>query len=241
VGYSGHEIGKIAQLLDRPWWRRVWIVQEVTLARKATLYVAPDEVPWDAIKMRMRDVAFAILGLNRNQALKSTPEGSAVAKYAFPSNEYILLSGLQEQWRQKWVSSAEFSEESLCNLLYKFRRFECTDPRDRIYAFFGLANDIKELRLVPNYASSISTIVTDVARVLIVAHKELLVFNLKREQGFHQNTAQQQSQVFNLHDQTRFLDRNGLVVNGDGKPSRKGGTRLPYGWERRQKGSRFRF
>lgn len=49
------EVGELAQLLDRQWWRRVWIVQELVLAKNAVIMCGPDEVTWDAIKKRLRD------------------------------------------------------------------------------------------------------------------------------------------------------------------------------------------
>lgn len=226
------EVGELAQLLDRKWWRRVWIVQELVLAKKAVLLCGLDEVPWDAVKTRMRDGAFGILGSDAGQPVKQTEEGSVVAKITLPNTDYLYLTALQEKWRFKiW-------DQSLYNLLYTFRRFESSVPSDRIYAFLGLATDIKDLSLIPDYSSPTSRIFTDVAKALIVAHKYLLLFNLKREPVVQEHSTQQQSQVL---DQTRFFDPNGLVVEGEGGPSRIGWVRLPHGWERRQVGSRFLF
>jgi hypothetical protein len=229
------EVGELSQLLDRKWWRRVWIVQEVVLARKAVIMCGPDEVPWEAITKRMRDGMYGILGQDRNQRAKHMEEGSVIAKYAFPDAEYITLMALQEKWRSKtW-------DRTLYNLLYTFRRFEATVPRDRIYAFLGLASDIKTLSIIPDYSSPTSKIFTDVARAMIIAHKHLLLFNLKREPVMQRQNTQQQSQIYSLLDQIRFLDPDGLVAEGEGRPPRKGWARLPHGWERRQDGSRFCF
>lgn len=74
------ELGELAQLLDRKWWRRVWIVKELVLAKKA---IIPGEVPWEAIKTRMRDGVYGILGQEANQPVKQTEEGSVVAKRLF--------------------------------------------------------------------------------------------------------------------------------------------------------------
>ncbi len=123
------EVGELAQLLDRKWWRRVWIVQELVLAKKAVLLCGLDEVPWDAVKTRMRDGAFGILGSDAGQPVKQTEEGSVVAKITLPNTDYLYLTALQEKWRFKiW-------DQSLYNLLYTFRRFESSVPSDRIYAF----------------------------------------------------------------------------------------------------------
>ncbi|KAH8672579.1 hypothetical protein BGZ60DRAFT_514225 [Tricladium varicosporioides] len=195
----------------------------------------PDEVPWEAIKKRMHDGAFGLLGKDANQRAKHTEEGSVVKKYAFPDTEYTTLMELQEKWRSNtW-------DRTLYNLLYTFRRFEATVPRDRIYAFLGLAGDIKSLNIIPDYSSPTSKIFIDVARTLIIAHKHLLLFNLKREPVMQRHNTQQQSQIYSLLDQTRFLDPDGLVAKGEDQSPRKGWVRLPNGWERRQDGSRFRF
>lgn len=43
------EVGELAQLLDRKWWERAWIVQEMVLIKKAVILCGPGEVPLDAI------------------------------------------------------------------------------------------------------------------------------------------------------------------------------------------------
>lgn len=107
----------------------MWIVQELVLAKKAVLLCGLDEVPWDAVKTRMRDGAFGILGSDAGQPVKQTEEGSVVAKITLPNTDYLYLTALQEKWRFKiW-------DQSLYNLLYTFRRFESSVPSDRIYAF----------------------------------------------------------------------------------------------------------
>jgi hypothetical protein len=232
------EIGELAQLLDRPWWRRVWIVQEVVLAKTIVIMLGADQVTWEAVKDRMRNGVFSILGLDISQRMRHTREGTVVDRYAFPNKEYQLLDQLQTMWRTR--SNSSQWNETLYSLLYQFRRFECTKPRDRIYAFLGLAKDIKDLEIVPDYASPTSKIFIDVARTLIVAHKHLLLFNLKRERTTRLPT-QEQSQVYSLPDQVRFLDPNGLVVDGPDKEPRNGWVRLPDGWERCQDTSRLRF
>ncbi|KAH7403556.1 heterokaryon incompatibility protein-domain-containing protein [Cadophora sp. MPI-SDFR-AT-0126] len=182
-GLSGERDGmalqvvELAQLLDRKGWRRVWIIQEAVLAKKATLMCGPDEVSWAAIAKRLRDG--------------------------------MAFLAVQEEWRSgSW-------NRTLYDLLYTFRRCEATKPRDRIYAFLGLASDVEPLGIVPDYTSPTSKIYTD--------------------------NYQQQSQFYCLLDQIRFVDPDALVVEGEGKLSRKGWAKLPHGWERCQLGSRFHF
>jgi hypothetical protein len=227
------EIGELAQLLDRKWWRRVWIVQEVVLAKKAVVMCGPDVVPWENIGKGLRTGMFSILGQEDGQWVKRTNEGSVVAKYTFPDAEYCTLIALQNQWRsQTW-------NQSIYSLLYAFRSYEATNPKDRIYAFLGLLGDKGIIK--PDYSTTTSAVYTNVAKALIVAHKHLLIFNLKREPDKESRTTRQQAQIYSLLDQIRFLDPNALVVEGENVIPRKGWVRLPHGWERCQDGTNFAF
>ncbi|KAL5118209.1 hypothetical protein ACEQ8H_003881 [Pleosporales sp. CAS-2024a] len=235
--HAAIEVGELAQLLDRPWWRRVWIVQEVVLARKAVVMCGPDEAAWEAFEKRMRSGVWGILGADELQPARHTDQGSVIAKYTFPDAEYRTLLALQEKWRSKsW-------DETWYSLLFTFRRYEATNAKDRIYAFLGLMSGVQEEpKIVPDYSASTTDVFTDVARSLLFAQENLLLFNLKREpdrEGGRKTFAQ--SQAYSLLDQARFLDPDGLVVDGQGQTPRKSWVRLPHGWERRQDGSRFRF
>lgn len=98
-----------------------------------------------------------------------------ISKFDFPDTEYRAFLAVQEEWRSgSW-------NRTLYDLLYTFRRCEATKPRDRIYAFLGLASDVEPLGIVPDYTSPTSKIYTDVARTMIIAHKSLLLLNLRRE------------------------------------------------------------
>lgn len=76
----------------------MWIVQEVVLAKKAVIMCSPDEVPWEAIKITIRDVTFSISGKEECQLMKYMKAGSVVGRYAFPNKEYISIGALQEEW-----------------------------------------------------------------------------------------------------------------------------------------------
>lgn len=45
--------GSLLVLMQRDWFSRRWVVQEITLARKATVYCGPDKIKW-------RDLAIAV-------------------------------------------------------------------------------------------------------------------------------------------------------------------------------------
>lgn len=40
------ELASLAELLQKPWWNRRWIVQEIAVARDATIFCGNDQLPW---------------------------------------------------------------------------------------------------------------------------------------------------------------------------------------------------
>ncbi|XXH02239.1 hypothetical protein Hte_008607 [Hypoxylon texense] len=42
-----HKWQALMVLMQRPWFSRRWMVQEISLARKAEIYCGPDKIPWD--------------------------------------------------------------------------------------------------------------------------------------------------------------------------------------------------
>ncbi|KAH7076793.1 heterokaryon incompatibility protein-domain-containing protein [Paraphoma chrysanthemicola] len=61
----------------------------------------------------------------------------------------------------------------LLPLLLQMRGFECGDPRDKIYAALGMAMDINEKDVVPDYTKSYPAACRDVARFMISQGQDL--------------------------------------------------------------------
>ena len=115
--------GEVAQLLDRKWWRRVWIIQEVVLARNIVIMCGRSHVPWEAIRMRLREGLYSLRGPD-DRYVARTKEGCVVANFDFPDIDYISLRTLRDKWQAKeW-------DQILYNLLYTSRRYESTKPSD---------------------------------------------------------------------------------------------------------------
>ncbi|KAK3385928.1 heterokaryon incompatibility protein-domain-containing protein [Podospora didyma] len=48
--------------LDRPWFRRRWIIQEVVLAKNVIVHCGPRSISWDAPEIAMKELSGNILG-----------------------------------------------------------------------------------------------------------------------------------------------------------------------------------
>jgi len=132
----------LEDLLQRPWFRRVWIIQEAANARTATIVCGRRSV---STKTFVRVTSM----------LKITPRKSVQA----------VLDVLPGYLRKvSWWSG----DRDLYTLIVKFAGSEATDPRDKIYALLGISSDACDKQTFPpNYEKPFSDVLRDMARFLI--------------------------------------------------------------------------
>ena len=107
--------GPIECFLDRPWFKRLWIWQEVQLANNGALIICGGKsMLWDTFRK-------AVVCLHR----KLPP--STQLNQAMNICDYSRLG------------------QSLSTLLHHTRHAQCSDERDKVYAIFNLSYDFLEL------------------------------------------------------------------------------------------------
>ncbi|CAD6441537.1 6927b832-dcdc-49a2-bc78-ac94e166f114-CDS [Sclerotinia trifoliorum] len=116
----------IRELLGRPWFRRIWIVQEIANARLATVYCG---------RFSVSTRIFA-----QFPVLVRTISNYCSVPLEVPGHCQSVLDimpGLsrKESW---WGGGRE-----LHTLLVKFRKSEATDDRDMIYALLNISSDAR--------------------------------------------------------------------------------------------------
>jgi hypothetical protein len=144
------------KILQKPWFKRVWVIQEVRMSvlgsGNSTMIQAGDiEGPW----VQLMTVCLL---------LKYYP-WELCSNFDFDSLG-VLLSMQQKQ--------------PLLELLNQSRSFHATDPRDKVFALLGLAEEANDTStvpdcLVPNYAKDKMQIYQNLARYLITRHQNLNV------------------------------------------------------------------
>jgi hypothetical protein len=123
----------LIHLVSRPWWKRMWIIQEVALGLDVLVMCGSRYIPWSTF--HLFTTAWMDIGhaphhrLNRlqNTALRTLG---------------MLVSGFLEaltRLRQSLLTSSSAPELfELSNLLWSFKYRMVTDPRDKIYGLLGL-------------------------------------------------------------------------------------------------------
>lgn len=139
----------LALLLQRNWWSRVWILQEVALAPQAEILCGDYSLPWHEIRL-CSDLLMAGLDSQLDHRLnvrkKSTsgvlPAGSGLVTLdgicrMVESRENVELLGSICSYLtgNSTISSPAIA---LSVLLHLSRGWNATDPKDQVYALLGL-------------------------------------------------------------------------------------------------------
>ena len=142
-------------LFSRPWFSRVWIIQEVILSPTVVVMFGSYQITWKEVTESLH--AYSSLGLG---LFPVTRPQDATIKENF-INSAMSLSGLA-------IASHNSQYRSLIKLLRSFRKCHSSDPRDKVYALLGLANDQGVHQMVPvDYAKSVEAVYLECAKFLI--------------------------------------------------------------------------
>jgi hypothetical protein len=133
---SGHAL---REFFGNPYWLRLWIVQEIMLARYIRVICGETLLSWEEIRR------FCSSGLKR-----LSPE----AALAVPP-QVIWLT-------QHALSDRQFTYPSL---LHAFGTSGCENPRDKVYALQGVVQS--ENRPIVHYESSVRQVLQDAAKAML--------------------------------------------------------------------------
>lgn len=151
----------LENLLVRPWWKRVWTVQELTIARTATFFCGTASISRSDFKTAMYSVW-----------LCGRWERRILSRAAFyPAWNRRRLHMWYNTDRQA-ASDGPVRELPLIGMMAFCGDHSATDPRDRIYSLLGLARD-RHLVPQPNYELDVTTIFIQLVHSFINIHKSL--------------------------------------------------------------------
>ncbi|EOA83728.1 uncharacterized protein SETTUDRAFT_32764 [Exserohilum turcica Et28A] len=116
----------VRQLLMRNWFTRVWVVQELGLARDATFYCGDSSLTFE--------------DMNRFWDFITSNAHMYLSQYQLNFQMLNLARHYQESTRGN--HRLEFGNdpdlaEDICDILGWARGLQCTDPKDAVYAFLG--------------------------------------------------------------------------------------------------------
>ena len=111
-------------LCERPYWTRIWIVQELLLPKTVTVLCGSKEIPWYRFEGFFSDIATIVnLGWGQHTGASHT--------FASAASKIVKV-------RCDWNKQSALPLNALLHLC---RDQQSTDVRDKVYALCGLAND----------------------------------------------------------------------------------------------------
>jgi hypothetical protein len=152
VSLTPEEKHSIEQLIDRPYFYRTWVLQE-TMVAKSVL------VKWSQSEMHFETLVAACQNLDLSQDQW---------RWARFHDVYQTISIFG---RLRWVFQVLTTDRSslgLTQLLLQTLGNKATDPRDKIFALFGIANQGCEMTPArPDYSRTVEEVYLSVARFLV--------------------------------------------------------------------------
>ncbi|KAJ4148562.1 hypothetical protein LMH87_003026 [Akanthomyces muscarius] len=151
---EGESFSEMAALIDLTfiqqcsWFERMWVVQELGVADLADIIYGGSSLPWDEFLQVLYYLHYSC---------------------KLPLLNIQILTRL-EKIRQGWVESQRFPLYTLIrNLSYR----QASDPRDKIYALYGLMGDQMNDLLQPDYTKPIAEIFAATTQYFILQNKSL--------------------------------------------------------------------
>ncbi|KAH7083075.1 heterokaryon incompatibility protein-domain-containing protein [Paraphoma chrysanthemicola] len=150
---SALQAGIEAIYLDS-WFSRVWIVQEVTLAKNPVVYCSGLRVPWKDLEFATRILAHCV------KKRTPQPKGLRCIEHAYHVMNVRAQYGLISLPRSKGTFLQHDQAWALGNVAFHCRIKHCKDDRDRAYAMLSLISAGNSLGLyapkpfAPDYSRS---------------------------------------------------------------------------------------
>lgn len=224
-----HQWLGLLALLSRPWFQRAWVVQELALARQATVICGEQMLHWTRLAAtltfihakrwyhhlcteKMRHIAsvrddpgvygeflasrtefptgtFSLMrtrkilrynALRRSSVPKDEPEPRAPSERSFAdplSPKAMVISDRPSPPENSWEPRP--GAVSLDRLMQVHRDKLATDPRDKVYAFMGLADTKTPMcgdpvtSVRPDYELAVQHVYTRLMTQLLLAHGDL--------------------------------------------------------------------
>ncbi|KAG4290162.1 nitrogen assimilation transcription factor nit-4 [Fusarium proliferatum] len=149
-------------LASSPWWKRVWVVEEVILCRSATTIYGEVVAPLDSVER-----GGSVIHIHIERCCRDFYQSLSGDR-----RSHLLAIGQQtaalERVRYEWEMYADKEAQRLPRFLGMTRARGAYDARDKIYSLLGLTRECSErLSILPDYSISVSQAYTQTAFKII--------------------------------------------------------------------------
>lgn len=160
----------IFELMTCRWFSRRWVVQEVALAKKASVYCGKKAVTWDDFasaistfmdRAKPEELEHETQGDGQTGKKRLTTEGLRTLK---GSGAIALVAAKSDLVRFGSQGEVIERKKSLEDLVSTLTAFDCGDPRDVIYAVLSVASGDAQKHIKPHESRSLLQLYTEFIR-----------------------------------------------------------------------------
>ncbi|PVH71223.1 hypothetical protein DL98DRAFT_521175 [Cadophora sp. DSE1049] len=158
--------------MQREYWHRIWIIQEISLAQEATVLCGEKAIPLDVLDATFSAVSHCIRSGFRR--LHHETQGFA---YGLSANFYESIA-LTIRRKRRRKDQSEIIR--LADIVYQAGippgrpHYSATDPRDIVFGLLGVITDGEALGLRVDYNMTLAAVFTALTRALIYDGDEKL-------------------------------------------------------------------
>ena len=156
----------LGSLLARPYWSRVWILQEVLLSReRAMMCCGSFRVPWIRVALFLEKMHTGLLSVTKGTAQNAT-KGAArnVIWRGSKTPSSLAVMHLQRQRGRKF---------SFLDYLVLAQSRNCSNAEDKVFGILGVCDSESIEGIEVNYSKPVKDIYRDTARYLIQKDQNL--------------------------------------------------------------------
>ena len=150
--YGDKELCAILSLTSCPWFERLWIWQEIRLAKSSAMMICgSDTIPWESFR---------------------------TALFCLHEKVFVISNQLTDRVEKIYfLANTEFPR-NFPSFMIDTRHCKYTDPRDRVYAILSLLeSSIDAINIEPDYTKSTSQVYQDVTLRYISDRKSLWILS----------------------------------------------------------------
>jgi hypothetical protein len=145
----------VGGVLQRPWFRRVWVIQEAAMARKAQVICGSHNADWETLWGLIRHI--------QEKGLESSLGTTAFA---------LMTISVTALVKDKRVANAT-PDPTLLQLLEMTQLCSSTDSRDRVFALLGIISDSRSVGVSVDYSIGCEELYEQVGIQGLVVRKDL--------------------------------------------------------------------
>lgn len=178
------ETTSIMYLLQRPWWRRLWVVQEAALGRHVVFQLGSEELTFRELLVAYQNCdAWFGENLRNMRSYSMQPRRLLEDLIVVKVLEQAHVLAKSTTCNGPAGTSERKAIMAWCALASLLRNREVSVVEDRLYALFSLLPPtiLQNQEMQPSYSSNTRQVFTDVTYSLMKSSESLMMFNFLYE------------------------------------------------------------